>query len=158
MIEYRVTKYNPALRDASGAYIGTDWISVADIGREFDGVVLTDHEYHRVEQAYIDSALAFLHEGGLTSLRVEGLENSKGLSLDFEDGSIISVRDLGDLIRHILRNVFWCRFEGEDGFVHFGWDYHMYIGVPHRCVAAEQFAEELGLYPEEFASPYKEEP
>ena len=59
MIEYRVTKYNPALRDARGAYIADEWTSVADIGCEFNGVVLTDSEYRRVEQTYIDSALAF---------------------------------------------------------------------------------------------------
>ena len=36
MIEYRVTKYNPALRDARGAYIAAEWTSVADIGCEFN--------------------------------------------------------------------------------------------------------------------------
>lgn len=158
MIEYRVTKYSPALRDARGTYLRDEWISVSDIGREIGGVVLTDHQYQRVEQAYIDSALAFLNEGGLTSLKIEGLENPKRNSLEFGEGTIVSVERLGDLIRQILREAFWCRFEAENGFVHFGWDYYMYIGVQHRCLATEQFAEKLGLYPEEFGSPYKEEP
>jgi len=36
-IEYRVTKYDPAWRDASGAYIVDEWTSVTDIGRAFGG-------------------------------------------------------------------------------------------------------------------------
>src|SRR5438105_1973975 len=103
-------------------------------GREFGGVALTEDEYCRVEQAYINSALAFLKEGGQTSLRIEGLENHKGCTLNLGEGSIVSVEQISDLIRQILREEFWCRLEGRDGYVYFGWDYYMYIGVPHRCV------------------------
>jgi hypothetical protein len=119
-----VTKYNPAFRDASGAYLADEWTSVTDIGREFGGVTLTSDEYGRVEQAYIDSALAFLKEGGQTSLRIEGLENPAGCALNVGEGSVVSIEQVGDLIRQILlREEFWCRLEGRDGFVHFGWDY-----------------------------------
>jgi hypothetical protein len=38
----RVTKYDPALRvGGRGAFTGDDWTSVSDVGRTFDGVVLT---------------------------------------------------------------------------------------------------------------------
>ena len=158
MIEYRVTKYNPALRDARGAYIADEWTSVTDVGREFGGVVLTDSEYRRVEQAYVSSALAFLREGGLNSLTVEGLENHKGIALQLCEGTVISLELVGNVIGQILRDDLWCKLEGRDGFVHIGWDYYMYIGVPHRCPSAEQFAEGLGLHPEKFASPYNEKP
>jgi hypothetical protein len=33
----------------------------------------------------------------------------------------------------------------------------MYIGVPHRCTIARTRSAELGLYVEEFASPYVED-
>ncbi len=155
MIEYRVTKYDPALRDARGAYIADEWTIFKDIGRTFGGVVLIEGEYLRVEQAYINSATAFLREGGINSLTVEGIENHKGLALEFGEGSVLSLERVGDVIRRILREEFWCRLECQGGFVHFGWDYYMYIGVPHRCPEAELLAEGLGLYPEEFSSPYK---
>jgi hypothetical protein len=156
MVEYRVTKYDPASRDTRGAYIADEWTSVKDVGGEFAGAVLGDDEYRRVERAYVDSALAFLREGGLNSLTVEGLENSKGVALNFGEGSVLPAEQIGELIRQILREEFWCRLEGQGGFVHFGWDYYMYIGVPHRCLQAERFAEEVGLYPELFASPSSE--
>jgi len=156
MIEYRVTKYDPALRDATGAYTADDWTSVTDIGRAFAGVILTEDEYRRVEQAYIDSALAFLREGRLSSLTIEGLENHNELKLEFDEGSVLTPVQVGKLIPQVLREEFWCRLQDRDGFVHFGWDYYLYVGVPHRCPEAERFAADLGLYPEEFASPYSE--
>jgi hypothetical protein len=155
MIEYRVTKYDPALRDSSGAYLADEWTSFSDIGGAFAGVVLTDDEYRRVEEAYIDAALAFLREGGVHSLTVEGIENHKGLALALDEGSVLSLEQVGDVIRDILREEFWCRLECRGGFVHCGWGYYMYIGVPHHCPEAELLAKGLGLSTEEFSSPYK---
>src|SRR5882672_10940550 len=73
--EYRVTKYNPALRDHSGAYTRVEWVSITQIGQTFSGVLLTADEYERVEEAYVQAALSFLRESGLSSVRVAGLEN-----------------------------------------------------------------------------------
>lgn len=64
MFVFRVTKYDPAHRDRHGAYTRDDWISVSDIGRAFAGVVLTETEYRRVEDAYTTAAVAFLREAG----------------------------------------------------------------------------------------------
>jgi hypothetical protein len=155
MFEYRVTKYDPAFRDARDAYLADDWTSVTQIARAFGGVVLTEGEYRRVEQAYVSSAIAFLREGGLHSLAVKGLENVPKVALDFGEGSVLSLEQVGDVIPRILREEFWCRLECRGGFAHFGWDYYMYIGVPRRCPEAEHLARGLGLYPEEFASPYR---
>jgi hypothetical protein len=156
MIEYRVTKYDPARRNANGAYLEDEWTSATDIGRAFRGVVLTDDAYQCVERAYICSALAFISEGGLSFLAVAGLKNHKALALGFGEGSVFPVDNLSEMIRRILREEFWCRLEGHGGFIHFGWDYYMYIGVPSRCPDAEKFAQEHGLFPEECASPYSQ--
>jgi hypothetical protein len=158
MIEYRVTKYDPALRNANGAYIADEWILFKQVGSAFGGVVLTEAEYLRVERAYIDSATAFLREGGLHSLTVEGIENPKKLALGFGEGSVLSLERVGDVIEQMLREELWRRLESQGGFVHIGWDYYMYIGVPHRCPKAELLAEGLGLYPERLSSPYRKCP
>jgi hypothetical protein len=155
--EYRVTKYNPKFRNHSGAYTRAEWIMFSQIGQTFSGVVLTSEEYERVEEAYIQSALSFLREGGLLSMRVAGLENPRKRPLDFQNDSVLPLDRIGGIIRQILREEFWCRLEGRDGFLHFGWDYYMYIGVPQLCPTARAKAGELGLYVEEFASPYVED-
>ena len=157
MKEYRVTKYDPASRDQWDAYTKAEWTSFKDIGRTYLGVLLTAEEYERVEGAYVKAALSFLSESGISSIRVAGLENSRKRPLDFHNGSVLPFDLVGEIIRRILREEFWCRLEGSDGFIHFGWDYYMYIGVPHPCPTAQARAAELGLYVEEFASPYVED-
>lgn len=157
MKEYRVTKYDPALRGPNGEYKGDDWTMFNQIGQTFHGVVVTEQEYKRAKNAYVKVALAFLSESGITALRVVGLENSRRQPLEFAEGCVLSREKLPEVFGRILRDEFWCRFHAEDGFVHFGWDYYMYVGVPRRCPTAEQTASELGLYVEEFTSRYHEE-
>jgi hypothetical protein len=57
MHEYRITKYDPTLRDENGRYTREEWTSFSQVG----GAVSFE-EYVRVEKAYIDTALAFLRE------------------------------------------------------------------------------------------------
>jgi hypothetical protein len=154
LYEYRVTKYNPAFRTPRGHYTREEWISVHDIGGSFAGIVLTREDFERVETAYVASALSFLREAGLSSLIVTGLENHRRHSLAFSEGSNLSLEQLGDAIRMVLREEYWCRFESTDGFVHIGWDFYMYVGVQHPCPTARAEAAKLGLYVEEFRSPY----
>lgn len=137
--------------------MGDDWTMFSQIGKSFHGVVLTEQEYKRVENGYIKVALAFLNESGIAALRVVGLENFRKHQLEFAEGSLLTPENLSDVFGRILRDESWCRFQADDGFVHFGWDYYMHIGVCRRCLAAERTASELGLYAEEFTSPYHEE-
>ena len=153
MFEYRVTKYNPAFRDANGCYMLDEWTSFGEIGDSFAGVVLTAEQYQRVEDSYIASALRFLHDSGQTSLTVEGLEEHRGKS-EFREGQAINTNQLGRIIRRILRNEFWCRIVGQGCFLHFGYDYYLYVGVPHECPESIELAQNLGLFVESFPSPY----
>lgn len=154
--EYRVTKYNPKLRGPNNEYHRDEWILFTQIGQSFGGVVLTEEEYKRIERAYIKAALAFLGESGITALRVEGLE-TRQQPLKFHEGDSLSLEQLPDVLERILREEVWCRLQANEAFVHFGWEYYMHIGVPRPCPVAERTASELGLYVEEFASPYRED-
>jgi hypothetical protein len=153
-LEYRITKYDPALRESSGAFIGDEWTSMGDIGRSFGGVVLTHAEYLRVENAYITALVAFLSEAGVQALTVAGLENCGGAPRAFDDGSLVPLEEAAEVIRRVLREEFWCRLEAPEAFVHLGYDYNMYVGVPQTCPEAEQLAKQLGLFVEPFRSPY----
>ena len=157
MFEYRVTKYNPAHRDSHGAYTRDEWISVSDIGSTFSGEVLTATVYQRTEDAYVTSAVAFLKEAGVPSLQVNGLENHAAHPLPIIEGSSFAVEEAGSVIRQILRSEFWCRLESSLAFIHIGYDYYMYVGVPQACPGAEALAGQLGLFVEPFRSPYHED-
>ena len=143
VFEYRVTKYDPAFRDADGAYTRDEWTSVSEIGKSFGGVVLTRDEYERVERAYVEAAMAFLREAEVLSLTIAGLENYAGHPLAFSEGSLLSLEHIAEVIPQVLREAFWCRLEGPEMFLHFGWDYYLYIGVPRQCPQAEYLAQQL---------------
>ena len=66
--EYRVTKYNPNYRHVKGHFLKEEWTSFDDIGRVFDGEMLTLEKYKNVESAYLQTAMAFLHESGEATL------------------------------------------------------------------------------------------
>jgi hypothetical protein len=153
VIQYRVTKYNPAFRDERGTYTKDEWISVKQVGECFGGTVLTREEYERVEKAYANAALAFLQEAGVATLTVVNLENHQKWPLQLKNGSKLNLADAVEVIRRLLREEFWCRLQANDAFIHIDWDYYMYVGVPHACPAAKAEAASLGLFVEEYQSP-----
>ena len=53
---WRITRFDPALRDEGGAYTEDTWTSVSDVGKSFGGAELTLAEYERVEALYIAAA------------------------------------------------------------------------------------------------------
>lgn len=158
MKQYRVTKYEPQKRNERGEYLVDDWMSICDVGKEFNGGKLTRIEYDRIECAYIDIAVQMLTKAGVQSLVLKGVENYSGFSqedLGIRDGQEIKVTQLGPYMRAIVQERFWGRLEGEGAFLHFGYDFYMYVGVPAACpdslVAA---ARKRGIFVESFTSPY----
>ena len=151
MYQYRVTKYDPALRDGSGRYSREEWTSFSQVGE-----LVPFEEYARVEKAYIDTALAFLQEDKVGKLQILGLETSKRPTAPLIEGKHLPLAELESAFRSVLREELWCRFEGRSAFVHFGWDYYMYIGVSSDCPGARDITNKLGLFVEDFQSPYTE--
>jgi hypothetical protein len=156
MQHYRVTKYNPARRDVSGAYLVDDWTSHSDIGKSFGGVTLTEEIYVAAENAYLESAAAFLQEAGVRELAVVGLQNAGAEANPPLEGAAVSTERISEVLRSLLRGEYWCKLEGSSAFVHIGWDYYMYIGVLAPCPFAQRLARSRGLFVEQFRSPYAE--
>ena len=172
MFCYRITKYNPDFRDEKGAFQGEDWISVSDIGKKFSGHILTFEEYLSVENKYISSALHFFNEADLKGLSLVDLELKQDRRHNVEDirfsgidykrnnfyeGMEVPGSNLPQLCRLILREIIWCRLESNRKFyIHFGWDFYMYIGTSIWPDASVNFAKQQGLFVEEMESPYSQ--
>src|SRR5262245_29706913 len=124
MNEYRITKYDPRLRDSSGRYLRDEWTSYSDVGR-----LVSLEEYIATEERYIEMALAFLGAAGVKNLEARGVENHRGVVAAPAEGAILAPSEWSLSFRSVLREEFWCRFESDAGFVHFGYDYYMYVGV-----------------------------
>ena len=156
MLKYRITKYDPANRAPTGAYLLNTWTSRSDIGKTFDGALLTPEEYNRFEEAYIAAAVAFLQESNCKALTVNSLERHRDMP-PFQDGDSLSVPQIAEAIRGMLREEYWCRLECSDALIHIGYDYSMYLGVATYCPDAIALASANGLFVEPFESPYSDD-
>lgn len=164
MKSWRVTKYNPAHRDAQGKFSSAEWTSVHDVGKFFGGKELTVDEYLRMENAYIDTIVDFCTDAGCLSLTVRDAEQAgpipnvlgEVLLVPPAPLSKVSCDDLPIVIRSCLREIFWCRLEAEDESfkIHFGYDYYVYIlGVEPSSVTLAT-ARARGMFVEPWQSPY----
>jgi hypothetical protein len=119
--------------------------------------LLTLEEYELVDQAYIDSAIQFLTDSGIDALTVHALENRSAGPTAPAEGDRMDLAAAAIVMRSILREEYWCQLEATASYVHFGWDYYMYVGVCDPCESACEAARSRGLFVERFASPYHED-
>lgn len=162
MIWWRVSKYNPALRDRNGRYLEDEWTSFGDVGKAFSGVVLTLDAYLGTESSMLSVAEAFHKDAGeapLTMIDVEvreaqRLEASTPLT---EGRELVGWEEVRAVVQASLREQCWCRLEAADKrhMIHFGYDYYLYFGGVH-LPSVPLVAESLGLFCERHTSPYVE--
>jgi hypothetical protein len=171
MHEWRISKYDPARRDRSGAHTGEDWTSWADVGRSFEGVVLTLGEYLRTEDRYVAAALALFRASGVPSVRVEDLEADRPVPPCAEELGLTALADggpplrpgmrlgedaLARALRLVLRELVWCRLESPGRFfLHVGHDLLLYAGSHAELPHALEQVRRLGLHVEARESPHR---
>ena len=152
MHQYRISKYNPMYR-IDGAYTRAEWTSIADVGKTYDGDVFTLADYEHVEQCHIAFLCALAARENAFPLRIEGLESSQS-EIPWTDNQLITANELPNLVRDVLREECWCRLAAPDFFIHFGYDYTMYVGCSHTTEAITALATSHALYAEPMTSPY----
>jgi hypothetical protein len=165
--EWRVSKYDPELRDSEGRFTAGGWTSVWDIeDPSCDGPSL--QSYLAVESSYLRAAKAFAVESGVFELIIADLDlgdidqsdatalGLPALELDYlQQDAHISVAQLDDPVRAALREYLWCSFENDKFYLQFGRDFYMYIGSDSPCGHARSVAQASGLFVEDFPSPYR---
>jgi hypothetical protein len=168
---YRVTKYNPLYRDPRGFYLREEWTSVSDIGKTFCGKKLTPTEYLKVEGLYLAAITAFMDCLSINILYVDSLtkwkeevnlrdlqssnEALKQVYVDLKEGIDLNRDDISNASRLVLRDEIGLKLiYPEKMFVHFGYDYYMYIGCSDICSEAIINITKSGLFIENFVSPY----
>jgi hypothetical protein len=155
--QYRVTKYDPSLRNGNGAFTKDEWTSHSDIERVFNGVALSEAEYLSVEAAYLFAVEAFLHEAKVEMLQLRGLENNAARKLPkyIQPQAMLTVPQCVEFARIALREVAWGKLVAPGrAYVHFGYDYYMYFGLPSQCLNSISAVQSRGLFVEPFRSPY----
>ena len=158
---YRITKYNPDNRDENGSYKVDEWTSISDIGKEFNGIGFTYDDYISIEEKYISSIREFCNYFDLKEFEIKNLEwydrdkwskyslHLKGLFKELPNKKTISIDELVDLSRLILREYVWCDLESDDKGIHFGYDYYMYLDIGKELPEELKIEiQNIGLYVE----------
>ncbi len=174
MYHWRITKYNPSLRDPQGNFLDNEWISYSDIGKFYDDKQFTRKDYLVIEDAYVNAVIEFMNYLKISSLRVVALEKFDEETI-YKDNysqemtvlinniqigrSLINQQQVTDICRLILREYVWAKLSyGSKMYVHFGYDYYMYIGSSLPCKETIRSATNQGLFVEKFKSPYHNDP
>lgn len=152
MTEYRITKYNPANRN-DGIYTADEWTSYHDIGKAFGGTVLSREMYLKTENAYIQCCLELMDKAQVSVLSVRQAEY-RADGICFPD-SVSHAEEILQIITACLREQCWMKLENEDFFIHFGYDFYMYIGAALPAQTVQAVAEKYGLFCELCPSPYR---
>lgn len=154
----RITKYNPAYRNAQGAYLRPEWTAISDVGRVFEGELFTQQEYLRVEAAYVQAAYLLL--AGAAPVMLVDLERwasppeQERESALFqawqalEEGALVTSQELGRVVQLILREHTWCSIVHHPSRVRlrFGYDYYMYVHYDQMPNETFTAIEALGLF------------
>ena len=149
--EYRITKYNPANR-INDVYMADEWTSFRDIGKVFGGTILSQSAYLKTEQAYIDCCINLIEKAEITKLYTKQAEYyTENVRLP---SSISNMQEIRQVITACLREQCWLKLVAKDFFVHFGYDYYMYIGTKLSNETVAEIAKKYGLFCEEHPSPY----
>lgn len=158
---YRVTKYNPIFRNNKGYYMKEEWTSYHDIKKSRDKESFLE-EYLRVEKSYINFILELMKNAKVDSLQLKMVDKH---NLDFDEhiskevrnvyntirnNGEISIRDIPYVCILILREYIWAKLENPKLFVHFGYDYYMYVGIDIEY----EIDRNSILFIEDFDSPY----
>ncbi|MBU8710890.1 hypothetical protein KM924_00060 [Brevibacillus parabrevis] len=169
---WRITKYNPSNRDRNGSYLIEEWTSVSDIGNVYHGRELTIHDYLKTEEQYVSAIEMIMKDLQIQQLQVINLERHD-LNFHFDkhrsiytaemvalfhnllEGEIVSGENLRNLCKLILREKLWCKLTSDKKrFVHFGFEYYMYIGCSVNCSDTIKEIIGKGLFAELLKSPY----
>ena len=165
MYNYKVFKYKIKNKNE----IINEWTSISDIGKIYNGKQFKYEEYIKTENSYIKVILMFIKLNNIKTITIDELEISNNDKLIYDEYDIqikvlikkvknkmkIKTSDIELFIRAILREQIWAKLASSDEFyIHFGYDYYMYIGSKAEPQKEIEQIEKMGLVIEKQLSPY----
>lgn len=154
MTKFRMSKYDPKYR-INGAYTLDDWTAISDIGQVFNNKVLTQSEYLRVEGEYIACIEELLKANNIANCRIDMLEKHRKIAIvKWSNGMLLFGDRLLLFVQDCLREKCWGRLIAEDFYIHFGYDYYVYIGCLLEKRSCQEIVKKHGLFYEQMHSPY----
>ncbi len=142
-----ITKYNPLYRDENGSYNKEDWTSYSEIGKKFNGKILTLEYYLKIENKYIEAFFKMTAFFKTKKIKISYLNkhqiidqikehNDEDLIQTFSSlnlKSTISIKDkqlIIEIIKLVLREYIEIELlihSESRSEVIFGFDFYMYL-------------------------------
>lgn len=168
-----VVKYKPENYNEKGHYTKDEWGSMGDVGRVYDGHLVTLDEYLEVEQQYVDAVVKIMELVSCKYLTVTFLgdtvrstkssirdmlsKKNRFLSYDkvlydsymgLVEGKRIYVADIPSVVRLNLREYTNTTLTNlKKGLeIHFGYDYYMYFNTKLPIGILREEIRKIGLY------------
>lgn len=152
MYMYRIAKYNLSGYE-NGVFTRDDWTDYSDIGQVFNGELLTEETYLMVENQYIKVAQCLFANTCQEEISIVNLQKYQS-DLPWVNNQAVGKTQLTEIMRDCFRNKCWCRLHAEDFYIHFGYDFYMYVGCALSHNEVLKICTENRLYAVEQASPY----
>lgn len=144
---YVISKY-----DKSNKRCLNDWTSISDVGKTFFDGLLTKDKYIKTENNYLSFIEEFLGLAQISEMSVSSLESSRRIK--WKNDEILYIDEILKFCRGVLREEYWGKLSGNRSYIHFGYDYYIYIGAELDCEAVNCIAKKHGLFCGEITSPY----
>lgn len=169
MNKYRISKYNPSYRGSTGRYSKEDWTAISDIGKIFDGKLLTIELYKSVEDNYVNTVrtiMDYLNISHLTASDIRRSSNEEGFErvvkkyqtlynneireayYNVVNNTKLSAQKIEPVIRLLLREDIGADVYCDEMRVFIGYDYLMGIHTVQPIETIVPDIEIMGIFVE----------
>lgn len=150
MYHLRISKYDYRDRNELGHYLKDDWTAISDIGKTFNGVLLTPETYYETEDKYIQvlkEACELFEENMCKLVDLENYDIKDGdLEFNLREGMKLNQTQFLFILRLMLREKFWARIIGSHIRVTVGYDYYMHITADSKKSELKKIINQNGLF------------
>lgn len=153
MTGFRVSKYDEKHR-CDGVYLKNEWTSIGDVGKVFNGKEFGIDEYKKTEGQYLLLIRKLCLKLNVCEMQITDLEDYFSACAHHNGSVLCGMQEILDVIRDCLREKYWCKLSADRLFVHFGYDYYLYIHCPLDSKCMSVLVKDVGLFLEIMDSPY----
>lgn len=152
---WRISKYNPRYRDECGRYLKDEWTSYHDIGKVYEGKILTIAEYKEMEERYIETIIDIIERTGAQALQIKNVEKYRSME-EILNGRKIVEKEwvegdyLKEILRQCLRENMWCSLENDMISVQVGYDYYVHVYTLLEFQEMAKLVQKRGLFIEKY--------
>ena len=138
------------------------------MSKSCNNVIFNYQDYLDIETPYINAIQSIMACCDISSLKFVALEKPQKINPDehttnemltlfntVKEGDWVDSSTIENFCKLILREQLWCKLIADQKmYIHFGYDFYMYIGCSLPCNDTITLIKDSGLFVESFKSPY----